>query len=233
MTEAVTIKAFAFDLDGTLIDSVADIAAAANHMRTELKLEPLTQEVIESYVGDGISTLVHRVLTDSAALEAEPSLWQQGFTLFIQYYYAHLTDHTQIYPNVLTGLELLKSEGYPLVVITNKSERFAIKAINDLGMSDYFSLIIGGDTLPEKKPNAAPILHACEVLNIQPQELVMVGDSGNDILAAKAAGTPVIGVNYGYEDMYELSQDDATKPNLVIERLTQLYDYLHPTEVKH
>ncbi|MBP6561891.1 MAG: phosphoglycolate phosphatase [Neisseriaceae bacterium] len=233
MTEAVTIKAFAFDLDGTLIDSVADLAAAANHMRSALNLAPLPSDTITAYVGDGISTLVHRCLTDSTDGQAEASLWQQGFTLFIQHYYAHLTDLTQIYPNVLTGLELLKSEGYPLVVITNKSERFAIKAITDLGMSDYFSLIIGGDTLPEKKPSPTPILHACEVLNILPAELVMVGDSGNDILAAKAAGTPVIGVNYGYEDMYELSQNDATKPNLVIEKLTQLFDYLHPSEIKH
>ncbi len=212
---------------------MADLAAAANHMRTELSLTPLDDATITAYVGDGISTLVHRCLTDSVDQEADEGLWQQGFTLFIQHYYAHLTDLTQIYPNVLTGLELLKNEGYPLVVITNKSERFAIKAIHDLGMSDYFSLIIGGDTLPEKKPSAEPILHACAVLNIEPAQLVMVGDSGNDILAAKAAGTPVIGVNYGYEDMYELSQNEATKPNLVIEKLTQLFDFLHPSEVKH
>ncbi len=223
MTEK-NVQAIAFDLDGTLVDSIVDLAQAANAMRADLGLELLNEDTIESYVGDGMGTLVHRSLTNEMQGIAEDALWQQGFTLFVQHYFAHIADNTRPYPGVIDGLKLLKKQSFPLVVITNKNERFAIELLKRLDLLDYFSIVIGGDTLPERKPSAAPLIHACEVLNIKPDELIMVGDSKNDILAAKAAGATAVGVNYGYANMNDLSQNKATAPDIRVNLITDLHD---------
>ncbi|XXG93546.1 phosphoglycolate phosphatase [Neisseria sp. Ec49-e6-T10] len=221
------VQAFAFDLDGTLIDSIPDLAAAANAMRQFLGMSYLPAEQIQSYVGDGIGRLVHRALTDSKEAQAEQILWEKGFTFFMQYYSEHITDHTIIYPDVENGLALLRSAGYPLVVITNKTEFLAVRALKNLGLIDYFSLVIGGDTLAEKKPSALPLQHMADVLQITTEQIAMVGDSRNDILSARNAGSVAIGVSYGYETVADY------QPDCVIEQLSKLYDVLHPSEVKH
>ena len=143
------VQAAAFDLDGTLCDSLPDLAAAANAMRASLDLPPLPQPTVESYVGDGIAVLVHRALTGNVDGRAEEELWAQGFTLFVQYYAEHIADRTRAYPETEAGLGLLKSLGIPLAVITNKNEVLAVKLLEALGLSDYFSLVLGGDSLPE------------------------------------------------------------------------------------
>lgn len=217
------VKAFAFDLDGTLVDSIKDLAMAANAMRAALGLDELPMEMLQSFVGDGMATLVHRALVGARDSLADDDLWQRGFALFARHYYEHIADYSAPYRGVADGIPLLKSLGFPVVVITNKSERFAVKLLADLGLADEFSLILGGDSLPEKKPSAQPLRHVCEVLNIEAAELAMVGDSHNDILAAKAAGSVAIGVDYGYENMDDLALDAATRPDAVIHTLTELY----------
>lgn len=221
------IQAFAFDLDGTLVDSIADLTASANAMREQLNLPPLTTGRIKNYVGDGIGNLIHCALTDSVDKKTHQDLWEQGFNLFVRHYYQHLCDHTQAYPQVKTTLSLLKTQGYPLIVITNKNERFAKKILTELDLLDYFSLLIGGDTLPEKKPSILPLIHTCQVFQLKPQELALVGDSKNNIHAAKNAGCLSIGVSYGYEDVRDY------QPDLVINQFFQLYDLLNPKQVKH
>ena len=220
------IKAVAFDLDGTLADTIGDLAAAGNAMRQALGMPPLDDSVLLSFVGDGIGRLVHRALTNDHASFAPQDLWEKGFALYAQYYAQHLCVKTQLYPQVADTLALLKTLQLPLAVMTNKSQVFANPLLQQLKIADLFSLIIGGDTLPEKKPSALPLLHICEVLNIAPENLLMVGDSKNDILAAKNAGCPVVGVSFGYGKMNELVQNDATKPNCVIDHFGQLYDLL-------
>lgn len=218
-----SIQAFAFDLDGTLVDSIKDLAVSANYMRESLGLEQLPIDTLKSFVGDGMGRLVHRALTNHHDDLADDALWQQGFAVFAQYYHQHIADYSSPYSGVIEGVQLLKSLGYPVVVITNKSERFALKLLQDLGMLDDFSLVIGGDSLNEKKPSALPLQHVCEVLNITPTQLAMVGDSHNDIEAAKAAGSYAIGVDYGYEDMNTLAINDATRPDAVIHSIVELY----------
>lgn len=217
------IQAFAFDLDGTLVDSIKDLAIAANAMRTSLGLEELPLETLKSFVGDGMGRLVHRALTNHSETLADDALWQQGFSLFAQFYYQHIADYSSPYAGVIDGIDLLKSLGYPVVIITNKAERFASRLLQELGMLDAFSLVIGGDTLPEKKPSPLPLQHVCQILNIEPQQLAMVGDSHNDILAARAAGSLAIGVDYGYEDMELMAQDPNTRADGVIHSITELY----------
>ena len=127
---------------------------------------------------------------------------------------------------------MLKSLGIPLVVITNKNEILAVELLKQLGLADYFSLILGGDSLPEKKPSPLPLQHAAEVLGIDPANMIMVGDSRNDIIAAKAAGCLSVGVTFGYGDMTLLSQDKATKPDWIIGSLPEIYENLRPKKTE-
>lgn len=226
MSISQTIQAVAFDLDGTLCDSVPDLAASANAMRAALGLEPLPQETVQSYVGDGVGVLVHRAITADHHGKAEQSLWERGFNEFVRHYHLNIAVSTRTYPQTEAGLDLLKSLGLPLAVVTNKSEKLAVKLLQDLGLRDYFSMVIGGDTLPERKPAAEPLLHVADVLGVQPENLLMVGDSHNDILCAKAARCPVVLVSFGYGDVGELSQNPDTKPDGVIAALPEIYEYL-------
>lgn len=149
------VQAVAFDLDGTLCDSVPDLAAAAEAMLEQLGMKPLPAKVVESYVGDSIGKLVHRVLTNDRDREADSELWEKGFVSYMKYYRDHLSVFTRPYPETEAGLALLKSLGIPLVIITNKNEILAAELLKQLGLADYFSLILGGDSLPEKKTQPA------------------------------------------------------------------------------
>lgn len=215
-----TIRAVAFDLDGTLVDSLPDLAAAANAMRAAFDLPPLPQERIQSHVGDGIGSLVHRALTDSRDGQAAATDWERGYAFFVRHYHEHLDEGTTIYPGVVDALALLRTLQLPLAVVTNKSERLALPLLERLGLRDYFSLVIGGDTLAERKPSAMPLLHTAQVLGVPPAALLMVGDSANDVLTARAAGSPVVAVDYGYADAMELKAD------LTVDNLARLYDLM-------
>lgn len=222
------VQAVAFDLDGTLVDSIPDLASAANAMRVELGLPELPHATVQSYVGDGIGVLVHRALTNQHHGQANPEQWEQGFSVFVRHYAAHIAHATRPYPDTENGLALLKTLGIPLAVVTNKSEVLAVKLLKDLGLDHYFSMVVGGDTLSNRKPHPEPLLWVAEILGVEPSQMLMVGDSHNDIIAAKAAGCPSVGVTFGYGDMTELSQDEATKPDWLIASLTEIYDHLRP-----
>ena len=225
------VRAVAFDLDGTLCDSIPDLAGAANAMRVELGLAPLPQEQIQSYVGDGIAALVLRALSGQySGGDVAESLRSEGFAVFARHYARHLADATRPYPHTETALELLKSLGLPLAVVTNKSEVLSVKLLRELQLDGYFSLVVGGDTLPERKPSAEPLRYSAEVLGVECAQLLMVGDSANDILSAKAAGCPVIGVRYGYGDMDALAAAAETRPDALIDSLPELYELLKPVQ---
>lgn len=218
------IHAIAFDLDGTLVDSIADLCAAANHMRAEFKLPPLPHDELTTYVGDGLGILVHRALSGRKDGQVEEAMWTRGFTLFMSYYRDHLSVYTRPYPEVETALALFKARNLPMAVITNKNEVLAVELLCQLGLANYFSLIVGGDTLTEKKPSPMPILHTAEVLGVGVHNLLMVGDSANDVVAAKAAGALSCGVSWGYADMGQLAQHAETKPDMIVDHLPQIDD---------
>lgn len=222
------IEAVALDLDGTLVDSLPDLAAAANAMRAHLGLPPLAPERVASHVGDGMARLVHRTITDDTHADADPATWEAGMRFFASHYHEHIADFTRPYPGVVEALQLLRTLQLPLVVITNKPAGFTVPLLEKLELAGLFSLVLGGDSLPEKKPSALPLVHACEVLGIQPGKLLMVGDSKNDILAARAAGSPVAAVDYGYGD---LAPDAA---DIMVGNLVELYDLLknNPTQLQ-
>ncbi len=207
------------DLDGTLIDTVPDLAYAIDGMMSQLDRPQRGEEKVRRWVGNGIERLVKRALLDADEGEPEPELFQSGLNLF-QVLYASINGcHSKLYPGVLEGLSWLKSQNTVLACITNKAEQFTLPLLTDLKLRDYFELVISGDSLPKKKPDPLPLLYAAEHFKVEPHKALMLGDSINDVQAARAAGFKVICVSYGYNH----GQDIRTaKPDVVIDSLAQL-----------
>ncbi|GGP24287.1 phosphoglycolate phosphatase [Silvimonas amylolytica] len=216
------IKAFAFDLDGTLVDSIADLARAANAARADLGLAPLTEARVASYVGDGASSLVARTLADDHGAEfTGTALQKEAMNHFDMHYKRGLTIDTTFYPQVQITLSRLHERGFPLAIVTNKPERYTLPLLRELGVSEHFEVVVAGDTLPHKKPSPEPLLHVAARLGISPTELLMVGDSKNDVLAAQAAECPVIAVSYGYG-----GQMDDMGADRVIHHFADLLEFI-------
>ena len=206
----LTVKAVTVDLDGTLLDTVPDIARAANMMLGELGRPPLDNELIRTFVGKGIPRLVQRTLAGHIDGAVEPLVMERGLGIFERCYREVNGRHTTVYPGVMDGLERLREQGFPLACVTNKSGRFTQPLLEMVGLAPYFEHVVAGDTVARKKPDPAPLVHACEKLAVEPGEMLMIGDSLNDVAAARAAGCPVFSVNYGYNegrDVRELDTD--------------------------
>ncbi|MGQ5525238.1 phosphoglycolate phosphatase [Chitinimonas sp. PSY-7] len=199
------IKAIAFDLDGTLLDTITDLAAAANAMRQDFALPPLPQERLESFVGGGMAQLVHRALTDDRDGKAYPELHEAGITSFCRHYDQLLAINTHPYPGVIDGLQAFRQMELSLAVVTNKPHRFSVPLLEQTGLASYFGVILGGDSLAEKKPHPLPLLHVCRQFSCKPAELLMIGDSHFDRDAAVNAGSPCLLLTYGYEDVTGLT----------------------------
>ena len=215
------VKAVMIDLDGTLLDTVTDLAVAVNLMLGKLGCAPLDQAQVRTFVGKGIPHLVKRSLAGALSGETEGALFERALPLYLDCYASVNGKHTTLYPGVREGLDALQSAGFPLACVTNKSERFTLPLLAQMRLADYFSIVIAGDTLPRKKPDPLPLTHTCRHFGIAPREMLMIGDSLNDAQAARAAGCPVFCVPYGYNegaDVRELDVDaivetlfDATK----------------------
>jgi phosphoglycolate phosphatase len=198
-TLPVLVKAVVIDLDGTLLDTIGDLSSAANSMRSELGLAPLDPELIKTFVGKGIANLVSRTLTagrgnlEQAALNAAVALFERHYALC-------LTETSRPYPGAENGLQALHAKGLRLGCITNKAARFTRPLLESAGLAGYFEMVLSGDSLPRKKPDPLPLLHAAQFFNVEPRELLLIGDSVNDVQAARAAGCPVFVVPYGYNE---------------------------------
>lgn len=194
----VAIEAVALDLDGTLLHTAPDLAVAANLMLAELDMAPVAENVVMTYVGNGASKLIKRLLTGSMEGEPEARILQHAQILFYRYYADVLDVHTQFYPGVIEGLRALKQAGFRLACITNKPEQFTVPLLKTMGLYAYFELVVSGDSLTQKKPDPMPLLHVCEQFGINPNDMAMIGDSAADMQAAQAAGCYSIYVPYGY-----------------------------------
>ncbi len=192
------LRSATFDLDGTLVDSIPDLAAACHAMLAELGQPPRTDDDIHRFVGKGMAVLVERCLTWDAAPEA--SLLEAGIAAFRRHYADINGRASTVYPGVVDGLEAFRALGLPLGVVTNKPAAFTAPLLERMGLAAYFEVVISGDTLAFKKPRPEPLLHACALLATEPGLNLHVGDSLNDIESARAAGCPVICVPYGYNE---------------------------------
>lgn len=191
-------RSVTFDLDGTLLDTVADLAEACRRMLADLGEPPRSQAEVHSFVGKGMAVLVERCLTREHPPTAERL--HAGIESFKRHYTEVNGLFTQVYPGVLDGLEAWRAAGVKMGVVTNKPGMFTEALLDRMAMTDFFDVIVSGDTTANKKPHPEPILHACVVMGTRPTENLHVGDSENDILAARAAGCPVFCVPYGYNE---------------------------------
>ncbi|WP_292656308.1 phosphoglycolate phosphatase [Nitratifractor sp.] len=190
-----------FDLDGTLIDSVPDLAKALNATLEELDLRTYDEATIRTWIGNGAAMLLKRGLLGKREIDREPEreLFDRAQALFLERYAAVLNDATGLYPEVGETLRILRERGYRMAIVTNKPSQFVAPILENLGIDAFFERVVGGEDLPRKKPDPLPLLHCCEASGCRPERAVMIGDSSNDILAAQAAGIPVIAVAYGYD----------------------------------
>lgn len=193
-------KLLIFDLDGTLINSALDLALAVNFMLEQLNRDTFDEEIIHGWVGNGALTLVKRALSGTREVDAylDEAYVEKALKIFLDYYEKNLCNATLPYPNVPQTLTALKDKGYTLAIVTNKPYAFVSPILQSLRMESLFTLILGGDSLPEKKPHPLPLLHVCETVGYEVASSVMIGDSKNDILAANACSMDSVGVTYGY-----------------------------------
>lgn len=194
------VKAVAIDLDGTMLDTIEDLAHAVNDTLRDLSLPTLELSLVRTFVGKGLQNLVERSLTASRNRTPEPALLAKTMPIYEANYDRLNGQTTTVYPGVREGLDALASAGYPLACITNKSKRFTEPLLDRIGFARYFSLVLSGDSLVRRKPDPLPLTHAAGHFGVAPPELLMIGDSVNDAEAARAAGCPVFCVSYGYNE---------------------------------
>jgi phosphoglycolate phosphatase len=195
-----------FDLDGTLLDTSGDLAAAVNYAIGRLGRAPFPVEEIKPFVGRGAKVMLERALTASG--ECTPELLEESLPVLLDYYQQNLAIHTIPYPGLLAAMDRLEAAGVRMAICTNKAERFAVPLMHQIGLAERFASIIGGDTIGIAKPDPAPI-HAM-IERAGGGRTIFVGDTINDIAGARNAGVPSIAVSFGFiEGTVEALEADA------------------------
>jgi phosphoglycolate phosphatase len=217
-------KAVLIDLDGTLVDSVPDLAYGIDEMMQQLGMPIRGVDAVSEWIGNGVERLVKRALVNS--MEGEPSemLFQKALPLFEASYAANNGQHSYLYDGVEIGLNYLQQQGYRLACVTNKPISFTQPLLTIMGIADFFDVTLGGDQVTNRKPDPEPLLTAAEKLGVDPKQAVMLGDSISDIMAARGAGMPIICVSYGYNHGQDIRRQErhSHHPDAVIDSLAEL-----------
>lgn len=212
-----------FDLDGTLLDSVPDLAAATDAMLVQMGREPAGVARVRDWVGNGSLVLVRRALANSIEhAEVDVAEAAAAHQKFLEIY-ADCHALSRVYPGVVECLDWLRGKGIALGLVTNKPCRFIAPLLAEHGLADYFQLLLGGDSLPQQKPDPAPLQWMLVRAGVTARQALFVGDSRSDVLAARAAGVPCVAVSYGYNHGRPVA---AENPLLVLDDLRQLVDSL-------
>lgn len=219
----VVTGAVLFDLDGTLIDSATDIVQAADAAMVDCGVPSRGIERVRGFIGNGAERLIHRCLTNDHDGVASEDRFHEAYARFEIHYAQGLTDYSRPYPGVMTTLQQLYDAGYKLACVTNKPARFTEPLLARLGMSEFLTVTLSGDTLPTKKPDPAPLLHAIAACGVPLEASTMVGDSLADLYAARNAGMRVFCVTYGYADPAELARH---APDALIANMPEILDFL-------
>jgi phosphoglycolate phosphatase len=211
------------DVDGTLVDSVPDLAFCVDAMLQQLGRPPQGEAAVRNWVGNGVERLVERALTGELDGKPDAADFERAYPLFLGLYAENTSQRSCLYPGVQEALDLLKANGYPLGCVTNKAAQFTEPLLADLGVAGYFSIIISGDTLPVKKPDPGPLLHAATHFGVAPEASLMIGDSVSDVTAARAAGFQIVCLSYGYNHGDDIR--DA-RPDAVVDTMTEILPLL-------
>ncbi len=215
LSEAGRLQACIVDLDGTLVDTLGDFEVALNHMLATLDRPPVTRAVIGQLVGKGSEHLIRSVLVHVerqrgvADFVAPEDLVNRAWRAYQEHYLLINGRHSVVYPGVVEGLQALQGAGLRLACLTNKPGAFARPLLQAKGLDGFFTAVFGGDAFERKKPDPLPLLKTCEALGSEAGRTLMIGDSSNDAQAARAAGSPVVLVSYGYNHGQPVRAVDA------------------------
>lgn len=197
----MNVRAVLLDLDGTLLDTVLDLHAAASGMLADLDRPPVTVEDIRAYVGRGIPNLVKRILAGKLDAADDPAPPPEKALASFKKHYAEVNGRaSRPFPGVMEGLKALKAKGLPLGVITNKAGAFTSVLLDRSGLAPFMDVVVPGDLLPRPKPDPMPVVWACGRLDVSPADTLLIGDSVHDFKAGKSAGCKVFLVPYGYNE---------------------------------
>jgi len=203
-------RAALLDLDGTLLDSIPDLAFAANAMRVELGMISLREDVVATFVGKGVDNLVRRSLAGSLdAADPSPEEFARAREAFYRHYHLVNGERAQVYPGVIDGLKRMRDLGLKLAVVTNKPTEFTLPLLQRTGLAGFFEAVVCGDTCERRKPDPDQVHHACDLLGVAVGEAVTIGDSINDAQAGRSAGTQVLVVPYGYNEGRDVRELDV------------------------
>jgi phosphoglycolate phosphatase len=216
-------KLIMIDVDGTLVDSVPDLAYCVDELMVVMGREKWGEAKVRHWVGNGVPKLVERSLTGELEGTVDKSDFDKAYPIFLELYAENTSERSSLYDGVREGLDYMKSEGYTLGCVTNKAEQFTLPILRDLGIFNDFGIVISGDTLEKKKPDPLPLLHAAKHFGIDSKDSLMLGDSISDVKASRAAGFEIICMSYGYNHGDDIR--DAN-PDLVIDSMAELKDYL-------
>lgn len=207
------------DVDGTLVDSVPDLAYCVDELMKHLGREPWGEDAVRNWVGNGVERLCRRALIGALDGEPEEADFEKAYPVFLDLYAKNTSGRSSLYPGVREGLDYLKARGYRLGCVTNKAEQFTVPLLKDLGVYNEFEIVISGDTLVKKKPDPLPLLHAAEFFGVAPENAMMLGDSVSDVKAARAAGFGIVCMSYGYNHGVDIRE---ANPDAVIDSMTEL-----------
>jgi phosphoglycolate phosphatase len=212
-------KMILIDVDGTLVDSVPDLAYCVDEMMKAIGREPHGETKVRDWVGNGVERLTRRALIGQ--LDGEPSDedFAKGYPIFLELYKDNTSKRSCLYPGVREGLDYMKSQGYRLGCVTNKDAQFTIPLLKGLGIYDEFGIVVSGDTLPVKKPDPQPLLHAAAHFGVGAEDSLMLGDSKSDVTAARNAGFQIVCMSYGYNHGEDIRN---YHPDAVIDSMEEL-----------
>jgi len=207
------------DVDGTLVDSVPDLAFCVDGMMTQLGMPVHGEAKVREWVGNGVERLTRRALIGQLDGEPDEALFEKAYPIFLELYTENTCKRSLLYPGVEEGMAFLKQAGFKLGCVTNKAAAFTIPLLQTLGIHDDFEVIISGDTLEKKKPDPLPLLHAADFFGVKPENALMLGDSVSDVKAARAAGFQIICMTYGYNHGVDIRE---ANPDAVIDSMAEL-----------
>lgn len=223
MSQIFTPELIMIDVDGTLVDSVPDLAYCIDETMKQIGLPVRGETAVRDWVGNGVIRLTERAVANNLDAPHDEALFEKAMPIFNELYAENTSKRSVLYPGVREGLDYLLGTGIKIGCITNKAEQFTHPLLKDMGLWDDFEIVISGDTLEKKKPDPLPLLHGAKELGADPKNSLMLGDSTSDVKAARAAGFSIICMSYGYNHGVDIRD---SKPDVVIDSMLELKELI-------